>query len=212
MLTARRIDVLAAAARPVRRSTAWPTAIGILALAWAPLALTIAKGGTELGTAVLFAAVVAPGVLAIAVDDEADELNGAVPVPLGQRRGLRLAQLGLAFLGVLAVALAVAVRRDGDVTAALDERAPEAAAVGAVALAWASLLPRRPGAAGPSGAVAGSLSIGLVGALAQRFAWLPAINGEQHHGWWWWVAAAGAGAVAWSWRDPAGRRPLRSRG
>jgi hypothetical protein len=190
----------------------WPTALGILALGWSPLAVTVARGGTELGAAVIFAAVVAPGVLAVAVDDEADELTGAAPVPLAQRRVLRLALLGLAFLGVLAVALVVAAGRDGGVAVSLDERAPEAAAVGAVALAWASLLPRRPGAAGPSGATAGSLSVGLVALLAQRFPWLPAIGGAQHHGWWWWVAAAGAATVAWSWRDPAGRRPLRSRG
>lgn len=206
MLTTDRVAVLAAAARPTARAVSWSTASSILALAWLPLIWTMARNGSELGGAYGFAAVVGSGVLALAVDDEIVELAAPSPVPLVQRRGLRLAELLAAFLAVGAVAVAVGASRDRSVVASLDERAPVVAAVAAIALALASLVASRrlPGA-GVAGALTAALGVGVVTGLAQRYTWLPTVLSERHHERWWFVAATGIVVTGRSWRDPAAR-------
>lgn len=213
MLSDGRAGLLVAAARPAARTVPWAMAGGILGLAWAPLAITMLRGGEELVAAYVFAAVVGTGVVALAVDDDAAEVAAALPVPLARRRGVRFVELLAAFVVVAAVAFVAGGARDAAVLATADDRAAEAAAVAALAVAWASLLADRGRtSAGAIGAGAASLSVGLVSALAERLAWLPAISRDQHHGWWWSVAAVGVAAAAWQWRDPAARRPVRWRG
>lgn len=213
MLTGRRARVLGAAARPLGRAIPWAAVAGVVAVGWLPLAVTLARGGTELLAAVAFAAVVGSGVVAFAVDDDAIELTAASPVPLAQRCGLRLAEVGAAAVAVGSLAVAAAVQRDPSVGAELPDRLAEAAAAAAIALAWGSVAARRRlPSAGLGGSVAGTVSVALVAALAQRVPWLPSIAGDRHHDRWWWLAAVGVGVAAWSWRDPVRRRPVRSRG
>jgi hypothetical protein len=200
--------VLRVAIRPIGRAIRWGTALGIVGLAWAPLAITMLRGGTDLVGAYVFAVVVGSGVLALAVDDEVIELTSSAPVPLVQRNGLRLAELVTVALAAAAVAVVVGVGRDPALRATLDERAAEAAAVAALALALASVLAgqRVPGA-GLVGAISSSGAVALVAVLALRFDWLPGLLGEQHHDWWWLIAIAAAAVAAWAWRDPATRAP-----
>ena len=152
---------------------------GIVGLAWAPLALTMLRGGTDLVAAYVFAAVVGSGVLALAVDDEVIELTSSAPVPLAQRNGLRLAEL-------LAVALAVDRRRRGGRSRPATRRCgppstngpPRPSPSPPLSLSLASLLAgqRVPGA-GLFGAISGSGAVALVAVLALRFDWLPGLLG-----------------------------------
>lgn len=213
MLSAPRRLVLRAAAGPVARTVPWSTVAGVLALAWAPLVVALLRGGESLGAAVAFAGIVSGGVAALAVDDAAAELTGSVPVPLAQRRALRLAEVALAWGSLAGVLLVLGARRDGALVDDLADRVPEVLAAAALGLAVASSLADRGRAtAGLVGAATGPLAVGLVGVLAHRVRWLPSLEQPQHHDRWWWVVLAAGGAAAWWWRDPAAGRPVRWRG
>ncbi|MFZ6003015.1 MAG: hypothetical protein ACOYXM_03705 [Actinomycetota bacterium] len=194
---------------PAARAMPIGTLCGALALAAAPTAGALARGGTSYSGALIAAAVVGSSTAAFAVDDAAGETLAASPTSLARRRALRLIAIALLLSATWAVLIFVAAQR-GTVTGDdLALRAAEAAAVSGTALAVAGiahayLLP----AAGSMGAVAGALSVLVVSSLAVRFRELPALVTVENHGRWWLVSLAGWCFAFWTWRDPARPRRL----
>lgn len=188
---------------PALRGLPLPTIAGLLAMALAPTAITLSRGGDDLSGALVAAAVISATSVAFTVDDPAGETLSASPTSLARRRALRLSAIVLALGLTWAALVAVTATLGPIVSDDLLGRAAEAAAVSGVAVATAGLAHRR-GIESPSliGGVAGGLSSLLITSLALRLHELPALMSTEHHGRWWLVALAGWVVGAWTWRDP----------
>ncbi|HEX4868542.1 MAG TPA: hypothetical protein VFV32_13090 [Acidimicrobiales bacterium] len=192
---------------------AWPlstralplaTLAAALALAGAPSAVVLVRGGRDLGGALVVATIVLGALAGFPVDDPAEETLSASPTGLARRRLLRLAAIamGVTIAAAALVAVAAAV---GDVTLhQLGLRAAELAATSTLAAAAAGWAQRRAVAApGATGALVGVLGVLLVSALGARVDRLPSLLDTPQHHRWWMVAAVASAAAAWTWRDPS---------
>jgi hypothetical protein len=166
-----------------------------------PTTITVARGGTNLFGASIFAAVVGGAALAWAVDDGGGDGLAATPISSSRRLVMRM----VAVSGVASLwwTLAAAVAAVGPgLPPTLGLRTAEATAAAAIAAAVA-LIAARHGetSVGPLGVIAGVLGTVTVAALAMRWAWIPTFLPTSAHGRWWLVATAGAVIAAMNGRD-----------
>jgi hypothetical protein len=200
VLTAR---LAAAALRPATRSIPAGLVAGVLGLAIAPAVVTVAKGGSELGAALVAACVIGGAVAAFAATEPVQEIASAAAFSAIWRLGLRLVALAS---GVVIAAAFVAVITHRSDASALDDpsaRLAELAATSGLALAAASIGTRRGWeAATLGGAVFGPLCVLTASAFAYRFDWLPSIGIAADASRWWQVAAVAWITAAWASRDP----------
>lgn len=189
---------------PSTRALPLPTLGAALALAAAPSAVVLARGGRDLGGALVVATVVLGALAAFPVDDPAEETLAASPTGQARRRLLRLAAISLGAALVTAVLLVTAAWVGPLSVHQLGLRAAELAATSGLAAATAGWAQRRsvtgPGAVG---ALVGVLGVLLVSALGARLDALPTLVDTPPHPRWWLVAAAAWATTAWTWRDPA---------
>jgi hypothetical protein len=194
------------AVRPTVRSVTPSAWVGML-LATLPAVLTVVLGGSDLGVAVVFAAVALGSLLAFAIDDPAAPVFAASPTPLVVRRALRVVVLlpAAALAGGLVGLLVVRFHEDPPL--ALGERAGEAAVAAGLAIASAAWLARRTGERRPGslGVLFGLIGPALVSALAVRVDGLPMLGSASNASRWWWVAIAAWTAGVWWSRDLARR-------
>jgi len=192
----------------------WPTAkvshLGSIAatvvLAGMPAMVTVARGGTDLGAAVVLLVLGAGASLGWAVDDAGHTSLVAMPVSAPVRAAVRVLAAAVVAALVMSVGLAVVAAGPG-LPVDLADRAPEGAAAAAVALAVGFGAARRgERTAGATGAMVGLLVPAVVAGLALR--WpnsFPTFEAGALHTRWWLVAAVGAVVVTRSGRDPARR-------
>src|SRR5687767_15359685 len=152
------------------------------------------------------AGLLAGATLAWAVEDQAAELLGSMPVSSPVRTSLRVGLVSLvAIIGAALIALVVAI--GPGLPPDLGDRLPETAAAAAAALGVGLVASRRgERGAGPVGVTAGVLTVGVVAALAVRWPTiLPALGPGATHDRWWLLALAGIAIAVRAGRDP-GRR------
>jgi hypothetical protein len=194
------------------RTLARVSLLAVVALSATPVVLTVARGGNDLSTPSVAAAIIGAVALAHAVDDPHDGVLVASPTPRWARRAIRLAVAGSVIAVGWLAAVVVAAAGDG-AAPALGQRGLEALAAGGVSVAVASAARQRwsidPAAL--VGAAAGLVGVLFVSVMAYRLRWLPELGGGPHHGRWWVIAAAAWAAAAWEARDPALRRRPGSR-
>jgi hypothetical protein len=201
----RRSALLAAVAPTARVAQLGPAAVTI-ALAAVPSVVVVARGDTVVSTPLIMAGLLAGATLAWAVEDEAAELLGSMPVSSPVRTSLRVGLVSLvSIIGAALIALVVAI--GPGLPSDLGDRLPESAAAAATALGVGLVASRRgERAAGPVGLTAGLLTVGLVVALAVRWPTiLPALGPGATHDRWWILALAGIAFAVHASRDP-GRR------
>jgi hypothetical protein len=193
------------AALPYSARTLAPASLGaVVALGVLPAAVTVARGGTDLSTACVAAAVVGGAALAHAVDDPDDGVLVASPTPRWARRSLRLL-LACAFVVAGWAVVAVLVALSTATAPPLADRVVEALAAGGIAVAVAASARQRYGIdpAALAGGAAGVVSVLTVTVLSLRLDWLPRLGGGPHHGRWWIGGIGGWSVAAWEARDPA---------
>ena len=193
---------------------AWPTAkashLGATAatgvLAAIPALVTVARGGTDIGLAIVLIVLGAGASLAWAIDDDSDSSLASMPVSTPVRVSVRVAAAAMVAALVMGVAFMVIALGPG-IPSDLSDRAPEGIAAAAVALAFALCVARRgERTAGATGAIAGLFVPAVVAGLATRWPdMFPTFSPGPLHVRWWWLAAAAALVVAWSGRDVARR-------
>lgn len=177
-----------------------------IALAMAPAIVTVARGGTDVSTALIVASLVAGAVLGWAAEDPAADLLAPMPVSSPMRAALRMAWVAaVAAIGVAAGGLIVALGPGLPVDRG--DRLPEAMAAAALSLAIGFVLARRgERGAGAAAVTAGVLGTAFVAALAFRWPTvLPSFMAGPLHDRWWIIAASAAVVAARASRDP-GRR------
>ena len=197
---------LAAAIAPTARVAHLGPAGLTVALAALPAVVTVARGDTVVSAPLVMAGLLGGAALGWAVEDPAADLLASLPVSSPTRTALRLVLVGcVAAMGVALTVLLVAV--GPGLPPDLRQRAPEAAAAAAFALAVGLVAFRRgERAAGPVAVTAGVLGTGLVAALAHRWpSVLPTLGASPTHARWWLLAAFGLAVAARAGRDP-GRR------
>ena len=193
---------------------AWPTAkashLGATAatgaLAAVPAVVTLARGGTDIGLAVVLIVLGAGASVAWAIDDDSDSSLSAMPVSGPMRLSVRIAAAAIVAALVMSVAFIVIAIGPG-IPSDLSDRAPEGITAAAVALAFALAVARRgEPTAGATGAIAGLLAPAVVAGLATRWPDVfPTFSPGPLHVRWWWLAAAAALVAAWNGRDVARR-------
>lgn len=192
----------------------WPTAkvshLGstgaTVALAALPVMMTVARGGTEPGAAVVLLVLGTGASLAWAVDDPGHDSLAAMPVSAPVRATVRVLAAAAVAALVLAATLGVVAAGPG-LPSDLADRVPEGVAAGAVGLAVAFGAARRgEKTVGATGVIVGLLVPAVVAGLGFRWpASFPTFGAGELHTRWWLVAAAGLVVVMRSGRDPAGR-------
>jgi len=173
-----------------------------------PLFVTIIRNGSDLVTPLIVLGVVSGAAIGWIADDPIAEVVAPCPVNTPRRIAFRVALASGTVAIITAGAIAIAAV-DGAGTAEWRDRAPEAVAAAAIALAAGLWIGRRGDpAAGASGVAVGTLIPPLVAAVAFRWpATLPSFAAAPAHDRWWAIAiAAGVGACRAS-CDPA-RGPL----
>jgi hypothetical protein len=201
----RRSAVLAAVAPTARVAQLGPAALTI-ALAAIASVVAVARGDTVVSTPLILAGLLAGATLGWAVDDQAAELLGSLPVSSPVRTSLRVGLVAVvSTFGAVLIALVVAI--GPGLPADVGDRLAETAAAAAVALGVGLVASRRgERAAGPVGVTAGVLIVGVVAALAVRWPTiLPALAAGPTHDRWWLLALAGIAVAVHAGRDP-GRR------
>jgi hypothetical protein len=197
--------VLVAAAPTARVAHLGPAAL-TATLALTPVLVTLARGGTDLGTPLIVAGLASGAVLGWATEDPAADVLASMPVSNPIRAALRLvfvatvALLGLT-TGALAMALGPGLPMDrGD-------RVPEGLAAATIALAIGFVLARRgERGAGPASVTAGFLLTAFIGGLALRWPDVfPAFFAGPIHDRWWIIALVPAAVAVRAGRDPARR-------
>jgi hypothetical protein len=204
-VVSRRSAVLAAVAPTARVARLGPAAL-TMALAAVPSVVAVARGDTVVSTPLITAGLLAGATLAWAVEDQAAELLGSLPVSLPVRTSLRIGLVAVvSMIGAALIALVVAI--GPGLPPDLGDRLAETAAAAAAALGVGLVASRRgERGAGPVGVTAGVLTVGVIAALA--FRWpriLPALAAGPTHDRWWILALAGFAVAAHAGRDP-GRR------
>jgi hypothetical protein len=197
--------VLAAVAPTARVAQLGPAALTV-ALAAVPSVVAVARGDAVVSTPLIMAGLLAGATLAWAVEDQAAELLGSLPVASPVRTSLRVGLVALvSIIGAALIALVVAI--GPGLPPHLGDRLPESAAAAAAALGVGLVAFRRgERGAGPVGVTAGVLTVGVVAALAMRWpSILPALAAGPTHDRWWILALAGIAIAAHAGRDP-GRR------
>lgn len=196
--------VLAGVVAPTAKVSHLGSTAATVALAALPAVVTVARGGGDLGVAVVLLVLGTGASLAWAVDDPAEDLLAPMPVSAPMRAAVRvLAAASVAGL-VLAATLGVLAAGPG-LPGDLAERVPEGAAAGAVALAVAfGAAHRGERMVGASGAIAGIVLPMVVAGMAMRWpTWLPTFASGDLHTRWWLIVAVGALVAARFGRDPA---------
>jgi hypothetical protein len=197
--------VLVAAAPTARVAHLGPAAL-TMGLAMLPLVVTVARGGTDLSTALIVAGLAGGALLGWATEDAAADVLASMPVSAPIRAALRLSFVGMvgavgAVLTGLVAALGPGLPSDrGD-------RLPEALAAAGIATAIGFVLARRgERGAGPMSVTAGLLGTAFVAALAFRWpSLLPSFVGGPIHDRWWIIAVVAAAVAVRAGRDPARR-------
>lgn len=200
----RRAAVLAAVG-PTARVAHLGSAALTVAVAAVPVLVTLARG-EDVSTPLILAALFAGAALAWAVDDQAADLMGSLPVSSPVRASLRVGLVAsVSIIGALLIAIAVAV--GPGLPPDFGDRLAETAAAAAVSLGVGLVAARRgERATGPVGLTAGVLGVGLIAALSVRWPTvLPALAAGSTHVRWWLLAAVGVVTAAYAGRDP-GRR------
>lgn len=200
----RRSAVLAAVRPTARVAHLGPAAVTV-ALAAVPIVFALAHG-EDVAAPLIVAGLLAGATLGWAVEDQAADLMGSLPVSSAVRTSLRVALVALlSTIGVVVIATVVAV--GPGLPPDVADRLAETAAAAAVSLGVGLIAARRgERATGPVGVTTGVLAVGLVAALAMRWpAILPALAAGPTHDRWWLVAAVGVAVAAYAGRDP-GRR------
>lgn len=200
----RRSAVIAAIGPTARVAHLSPAALTV-ALAAVPVVVTLARG-EDVSTPLVLAGLFAGAALSWAVDDQAADLMGSLPVSSPVRTSLRVGLVAsLSVVGVLLIALVIAI--GPGLPTDIGDRLAETAAAAGVSLAVGLMAARRgERATGPVGVTAGVLVVGLIAALSMRWpATLPALAAGSTHNRWWLLATAGVAVAAHAGRDP-GRR------
>jgi hypothetical protein len=204
-VVSRRSAVLAAVAPTARVARLGPAAL-TMALAAVPSVVAVARGDTVVSTPLIVAGLLAGATLAWAVEDQAAELLGSMPVSSPVRTSLRVGLVSLvSMIGAALIALLVAI--GPGLPPDVGDRLAETAAAAAAALGVGLVASRRgERAAGPVGVTAGVLVVGVIAALAVRWPRiLPALGAGPIHDRWWLLALASIAVAAHAGRDP-GRR------
>lgn len=182
-----------------------PLAAVVLVGGTLPVAVTAARGGTDLTTALSASTVLLGAVLAFVVDDPAAPTTTAMPVALPVQRARRAGLLAGAVVVTWSLTLLMAALADDD-PVSLWAWAPQLAAAAALSIALAAgARTDAPVHAGIGGAMGALLAMLVIGALGMRFTWMPVLASEAHPHRWWWVAAAAGAPALWQCRDPAAR-------
>ena len=199
-------SILVCVVQPTARVSHLGSTAATVALAGLPAVVTVARGGTDLGAAVLLLVLGTGASLAWAVDDPTQDLLAATPVSAPVRASVRILAAAVVAGLVITVALGVIAAGPG-LAPDLADRLPEGAAAGAVALAVAFGAARRgERMVGSTGAIAGILLPAFVAGLALRWpSWFPGFEGGLRHTRWWLLVAAGVLLAASNGRDPARR-------
>jgi hypothetical protein len=193
--------LLGSAAVPSLRTVLATPGVAVAALAALPAVVSAARGGHDLRTAVVAAALVSGAACGFAVDDPAAVTLAASPTPLRARLALRVLALAVASGGAWLVVAACA-RLAGAPLAPLGPRAAEAAAAAGLAIVAARGGSRRASPDGLSGAAA-ALAVPLAMTLVGRHqTWIPAVGRSDQALRWWAVAALAWIAVWCGTRDP----------
>jgi hypothetical protein len=198
--------VLAGVVPPTARAAHLGSAALTVALAGLPAVVTVVRGGTDVGAALLVLALGTGASLGWAADDPTGEILAATPVSAPVRAALRTVSVAAVAGLVAAVAVAVVVAGPGLPPDVVD-RLPEAATAAAVALAAAFAVVRRgERSVGAGGVAVGLLLPGLVVALHMRWpSTFPSFEAGPVHTRWWLLAAAALVVTLRVARDP-GRR------
>jgi hypothetical protein len=175
----------------------------IVALSVAPAIVVLARGGEQLGQAVVAALVIGGGAAALAALDPAAAILGGVPVPLVRRWAFRLGVIAACTAMVWTAVLVPVLWRDHRALADLGDRIGELAVVAGLSAAAGASADRR-GQSVTSAALIGPIAVLVVSSLAQRYPALPTIGGRGDGATWATLAAAAWASALWERRDPYG--------
>jgi hypothetical protein len=193
-----------AALRPTARVAQPGLVLVTVAIAAAPLVVTVIRSGEDLTIPVVVLCLTAGASLGWTVDDPAAEMLG--PLPLDGHFRLRLRLAVAAALATLLVAFTAAVLEAvGPGLPDAPDRLAETATAAVVAVSVGLLAVRTGNRAVGAGAVtAGLLVPAVVAAFAVRWpATLPTfVTNSVHHRWWWLAAVGGALAVRLATAEP----------
>jgi len=197
--------VALAQARIVR----WPLVGLLCAAAATPVLWALVRGGREVGIAAIAAALIGGAIAGLAVEDPTEVIVAASPTARAHRRGLRLAWVLGSVAGTWAVvaALAVLVGASSSSPVALLAALATTSAGGSVVAASRAANDPGFGEPGLAGVAGGLLACLVVGAVAMRVDWLPALAEPGDADIWAVLATVSVLAAAAGWRDPAARRP-----
>ncbi len=203
-----RTTVLLTAARPTARALGLTPGPALAALGAVPVLLTLARGGTDLGFAVIAAALIGSSALSGAVEDAAAATTAATPTTRLEARALRFAMLGAVVAltwGTCFVGAAIA-------HVPIDEPSRLVAvclATAGLSVAIASWMAQEvEHGAGAGGSLAGIMVVLTSTAMNQRMTAFPTLmdlDGGRSK--WFVVATVAWAAAAWLNRDPAARTP-----
>jgi len=197
--------VLIAGAIPTARTAALGSAAVTVALGTTPVVVTVLRGGTDLGVAVVVAGLVGGATLAWAVDDTMADVLACAPLGNTVRFRLRLGFVAVVVLLGWAVAAVFAAVGPG-IGPHLATRGVESATAAALAVGLGAASARAGERHAAVGGIVGSFVAMLtVAALALQWRGLPTFLSGPTHGRWWWVTAIGVLVAVRSARDP-GRR------
>jgi hypothetical protein len=193
--------------RPVLRTPPVHSAAAVVALAALPLAVTVLRGGHEVGAAVTAAGLIGATAFGLVVDDDAAPLTDAVVAPLWMRRAVRFVLVStVVAVGWAAVLLTAAAVDPAPVD--IGDRALEVLAVSGLSVSFASYLRRTGGPlrSGLPGGMAALLTVLTSSVLAVKYRYLPSVLFAEHHDRWVWIALAAWATAFTLARDPATRR------
>ena len=195
-----------AAASPTARVASVGQVATTVALASAPVAVVVGRGGTDLESSIVLLAIGAGASVAWAVDDPAADVLAPMPVGATTRLALRLVAAAIVALSLTGAALLLSAAGPG-LPPSVTLRFPEAAAAAAVAVGLAVFAARRGGArSGISGVIGGLLVPVTVAGLSVRWPrHLPTFADSHTHVRWWLLTGIGALVALRSGRDTASR-------
>jgi hypothetical protein len=190
---------------PTSRALARTPAFWLVGLAVAPVLVTVARGGDDLGMAVVATAVLGGSCAGGAVEDAAARTLAASPTTRLARRLSRLAVMATSVVAAWVSAALVAHAADAELGPLAPHGAEVAATAGLSVLVASAMGPEGDAGVGLTGAGGAVLGMLTSTAMAVRYPWFPSLGQDESTGAWWLLAAVAWSAAAWLNRDPATR-------